>query len=138
MLPDIRILIAATLASVVALICGFAMFAALRVSHEPLAQLPSAAVPTQLLAAGAAAPMAYAAPEPFDRRFQLNETQPPGEAVASLLRMLERRQEADQAGGPAVVSAAVPPRDSTAVVEPVAATDAAAETPPTPPDAPTR
>lgn len=50
MFPNVRLLIAAMLASVVVLICGFAMFAAFRISHEPIAHLPAAAAPVQLVA----------------------------------------------------------------------------------------
>ena len=138
MLPDVRLLIAATFVSVAALICGFAMFAALRISHEPLARLPSPAAPAQLISEGSAAPMAYAAPEPFDRRFRLDETQPPSEAVASLLRMLDRRLETDQGGQPAVDLAPAPPGDSPAAMTPGAATNTAAEAPPSQPIAPAR
>ena len=41
MFPNVRLMIAATWASVVVLICGFGMFAAFRVSHEPLVRLPA-------------------------------------------------------------------------------------------------
>ena len=41
MFPDFRLMIAAVLGSVVALMCGFGVFAAFRVNHEPLARLPS-------------------------------------------------------------------------------------------------
>jgi hypothetical protein len=50
MLPNVRLLIAAMLASVVVLICGFAVFAAFRVSREPIAHLPVAVAPLQLVA----------------------------------------------------------------------------------------
>jgi hypothetical protein len=49
MFPDIRLMIAAVAASVVALSCGFGVFAALRVNHEPLARLPAATAPLQLV-----------------------------------------------------------------------------------------
>ena len=38
MFPNVRLLIAAVVASVVALSCGFALFAAFRVNHEPLSR----------------------------------------------------------------------------------------------------
>jgi hypothetical protein len=50
MLPNVRLLIAAMLASVLVLICGFGVFAAFRVSRDPIAHLPVAAPPSQLLA----------------------------------------------------------------------------------------
>ena len=50
MLPNVRLLIAAMLASVLVLICGFGVFAAFRVSRDPIAHLPVAAPPLQLVA----------------------------------------------------------------------------------------
>ena len=124
MFPDVRLLIAATFASVVALICGFAMFAAFGVSHEPLVRLPPAAAPPQLVAeSGAASPMAFAPAEPFDRRFQLSEPQRPREAVASLLRMLERRQGPDQGAQSVVDHTPAAPGYHAAEIDATVATD---------------
>jgi hypothetical protein len=68
MFPNVRLLIAAIIVSVVALSCGFGVFAALRVNREPLARLPSAAPPLQLVASlSPSPPIAVAAVEPFDR-----------------------------------------------------------------------
>jgi hypothetical protein len=50
MLPNVRLIIAATLASVLALSCGFGIFAVVRVSHEPFAHLPAPMAPPQLVA----------------------------------------------------------------------------------------
>jgi hypothetical protein len=50
MLPSLRLLIAAMLATVVVLMCGFGVFATFRVSHDPIAHLPAAAAPSQLFA----------------------------------------------------------------------------------------
>jgi hypothetical protein len=50
MFPNVRLMIAAVLASVAALSCGFAVFAAFRVSDEPLARLQAVATPLQLAA----------------------------------------------------------------------------------------
>src|SRR5271169_6359317 len=72
MFPDVRLMVAATLASVVALMFGFGLFAAFRVSHEPLARLQPAGAPMQLVADNAAITATIIAPgEPFDRRFQI-------------------------------------------------------------------
>lgn len=68
MFPNVRLLVAAMIVSVVALSYGFAVFAAFRVNHEPLARLPSAAPPLQLLASlSPSAPIMTAAVEPFER-----------------------------------------------------------------------
>jgi len=56
MFPNLRLLIGALAASVTALCCGFGMFAAFRVSHEPLSRLPSGAAPLQLVMNEAATP----------------------------------------------------------------------------------
>jgi hypothetical protein len=48
MLPNLRLMIAAILTSVLALSCGFGIFAAFRVSHEPFARLPPAMAAPQL------------------------------------------------------------------------------------------
>lgn len=61
MLPTLRLLIAAMLATVVVLICGFGIFAAFRVSRDPIAHLPAAAVPLQMVAEAGAASVALSA-----------------------------------------------------------------------------
>ena len=66
MFPNIRLMIAAIVASIVALSCGFGVFAAFRVNHEPLVRLPPVTAPLQLIAGNSAA-VAVAAAEPFDR-----------------------------------------------------------------------
>ena len=74
MFPNIRLMIAAMVASMVALSCGFGVFAAFRVNHEPLVRLPPVTAPLQLIA-GNSASVAVAAAEPFDRRLQTNPPQ---------------------------------------------------------------
>ena len=56
MFPNVRLLIGALLASVVALSCGFGLFAAFRVNHEPLSQLPVGNSPVRLVANEVAVP----------------------------------------------------------------------------------
>lgn len=76
MFPNFRLLIAATFVSVTALSFGFGVFAALRVSHEPLSNLPPVTAPLQLVSQNVA-PMSdrIATGEPFDPRFQLSVSQ---------------------------------------------------------------
>lgn len=63
MLPNVRLLIAALFSSVVALSCGFGVFAALRVNSDPLGRLPAGAAALQLVAnEAAAAPATWGAP----------------------------------------------------------------------------
>ncbi len=81
MFPDVRLLIAATLASVLALICGFGLFAVVRVSHDPLTRLPSATAALQIVAdKSARLPVGFVAAESFDRRFPVAA---PAEPIAA-------------------------------------------------------
>jgi len=101
MFPDVRLIIATTLASVLALICGFAMFAALGVSHQPIVALSPARAPLRPLADTIAVPpMTFAAAE---RRLPPREPQRPGETVASSTRLFEDRRGAEPV--PAVAAA---------------------------------
>jgi hypothetical protein len=70
MFPDVRLLIAALLTSVVALSGGFSVFAAFRVNREPLVALPAGTAPLQLVASPVA-PAAWGAP--FGASFRLTE-----------------------------------------------------------------
>src|SRR6202023_1600424 len=73
MFPNVRLLIAAVVASVVALSCGFALFAVFRVNHEPLSRLAAGAAPLQLAAGSPMPPAAIPAPaDSFGNRFPLN------------------------------------------------------------------
>ena len=75
MFPNIRLMIVAVAASVVALSCGFAMFAAFRVNHEPLSRLATGAAPLQLTARNPIPSAAMpAAAESFGVRFPVDET----------------------------------------------------------------
>jgi hypothetical protein len=79
MFPNVRILIAAVVASVVALSCGFAMFAALRVNHEPLSRLANGAAPLQLAAGNPIPSVAMPAPvDSFGNRSPLNQADSAG------------------------------------------------------------
>src|ERR1700722_17293156 len=71
MFPNVRLLIAAV---VVALSCGFGLFATFRVNHEPLSRLPPGAAPLQL-AAGNPIPSAMppASADSFGNRFPPNQ-----------------------------------------------------------------
>jgi hypothetical protein len=118
MFPNVRLMIAATLASVVALICGFGMFAAFQVSHDPLVRLPSASAPLQLSADNAATPMAYAAAEPFARRFQISEARNAAEAIDALARKIDHREGIQSAPSPAPAPSAAEVKDTAAVEAP--------------------
>jgi hypothetical protein len=81
MFPNVRLQIVALFVSVVALSFGFGVFAAFRVNHEPLAEIPASAAPLPLGAENAA-PSSTAASwgAPFGSRFWLSETQIRGAA----------------------------------------------------------
>lgn len=73
MFPNVRLLIAALLASVFALSFGFGVFAALGVNREPLGRLPAGTSALQLVA-NQAAPAAWGAP--YGPGFRVSEAQP--------------------------------------------------------------
>lgn len=64
MFPDVRLMIAAVLASIAALSAGFAIFAAFRVNHDPLVRLPAGATPYQLVSETMVPPAASFAADP--------------------------------------------------------------------------
>jgi hypothetical protein len=143
MFPNVRLMIVAVMASVVALIGGFGVFAAFRVNHEPLARLSNVTAQSQLVA-DSAAPRAVklAAGEAFGPRFQVSEA-----LIASVAPGLPapKPDRQDSAGPPSPVATAAPegptpPPQQIAVVAPAlpiepnakpdGATDAANEPPP--------
>ena len=104
MFPNVRLMIAAMVASVVALSCGFGVFAAFRVNHEPLVRLPPVTAPLQLVADNATTrSVVIAAPEPFDRRFQISQPQSAGSATVSPTRERDDRDGAESAAAASAV-----------------------------------
>jgi len=82
MFPNVRLLIAAVVASVVALSCGFGLFATFRVNHEPLSRLAAGAAPLQLAAGNPMPPAAMpAAADSFGNRFPLPQADTAGAAA---------------------------------------------------------
>jgi hypothetical protein len=88
MFPNVRLQIVALFVSVVALSFGFGVFAAFRVNHEPLAQIPASAATSQRGAETAAPPSTWGAP--FGSRFWLSETQIHGAADLPALTPIVR------------------------------------------------
>ena len=151
MFPNVRLLIAAVVASVVALSCGFALFAAFRVNHEPLSRLATGAAPLQLAADNPMPSVATPAPaNSFGNRFPLNqadiagasaEATPPQpehddsvEPPSAVASTTTPETDADEPGQPASVAqapAAEPDEAAAAPSEPSPAT------PSEPPPAPT-
>ena len=82
MLPNVRLMIAATFAAILILIFGFGMFASFRVSHAPFERV-AAAGPLHLFAAHAATPpLRVSAEAPFGNRFE--NGQPASGSVAAM------------------------------------------------------
>jgi hypothetical protein len=74
MIPSVRSMIVALVLAVIALSGGFGMFAAFRVNHDPLARLPAATTPMQLVTHDPAPQaLSFASEQSFGSRFELNE-----------------------------------------------------------------
>src|SRR5579864_5970705 len=102
MFPNVRLLIAAVVASVVALSCGFAVFAVFRVNHEPLSRLAAGAAPLQLAAGNPMPPAAIPAPaDSFGNRFPLNN----GDAAGAPAQVTPRPERDDSVEAPSTVAA---------------------------------
>jgi len=80
MFPSVRLLLVATAASIVAIACGLGLFAAFRVSHDPLTRLANVGPPLQLGFTNAVlAPVINTPAASFGVRFQ-TEAPPSGNA----------------------------------------------------------
>jgi hypothetical protein len=132
MFPNFRLLVVATLASIVLLICGLGMFATVRVGHAPLLRPVVATVSPQALADNmASGPLAFAPSESFHRRFEMGGTGR-SDAVAAFTRFLARREnvESPPAASPAAPEpGAIAAKEQPTAIEmpkdvPVAATTA--------------
>lgn len=123
MFPNVRLVIAAILASIVALCCGFGVFAALRVNNEPLSRLPAGA-PLRFVADNAAPQsIALVAGGTFGPRFQSSKAQVA--VVAARISTLDFDRRVDTGPlnsvariGPAPEPAAAP--DAQPASEPIA------------------
>jgi hypothetical protein len=82
MLPNIRLMIAATFAAVLMLIFGFGMFASFRVSHAPFERVAAAGALHPFAAHAATPPLMVSAEAPFNNRFESGE--PGSGSVAAL------------------------------------------------------
>jgi hypothetical protein len=126
MFPSVRHLIVAVVASVVALSCGFAMFAAFRVNHEPLGRLATGAAPLQLAAGNPIPSVAMpASAESFGDRFPPNQAAIAGASTEAPPPQPEHDDSVEPPS--AVASTAAPATDGTEPAQsaPVAQTPAA-------------
>jgi hypothetical protein len=134
MFPNVRLMIAATLASVVALICGFGMFAVFRVSHEPFVRLPAATAPLLLVADNSVSlPAGFAAGVPLDRRLQVEPRPGTAEAVNAPAAADEHSAPAETtapATAPAADTAAPDPEETFATIDEPAEPPTASASPP--------
>jgi hypothetical protein len=146
MFPNVRLMIAAMAASVVVLSCGFAVFAAFRINHEPLSRLASGAAPLQLAADNPPpAAVTFAPGQPFGVRFELLQAQIASAAVkVTPPKPAEDVAPANPAVSPVAATepatvAAEPPQPAPVAQAPAAEArqDEAAMTPSAPPAATT-
>jgi hypothetical protein len=85
MFPNIRVMIAALLASVAGISCGLGALAAFRVNHQPFTRMQSANPPLQLaFGTGLTDEVTDGRPAPFDVRFQVISRPPIQPALAGL------------------------------------------------------
>ena len=145
MFPNVRLLLGALVASVVALTCGFGLFAAFRVNHEPLSRLPVGTAPAQFVANDVAAPRTGWG-TPFDGQSHLNGPQrgeiavdAPDATGAGQINVMASSTGTAEISKPAAVATPVietsPPRalaQPAEVIEPAVSVTPAATVPPPP------
>jgi len=101
MFPNVRLMIVAISASLLAIICAMSlfmgMFAALGVAHEPFSSLAVAKPPLQIAFADEiSTPVADGKPAPFGVRFRLNAPQvPSGPVIVTVPAALDRAAPPD-------------------------------------------
>jgi hypothetical protein len=107
MFPNVRLMIVAISASLLAIVCAMTlfmgMFAAFGVAHEPLSALTAGRPPLQIAFADeSSAPVADGKPAPFGVRFRLNAPQVPnGPVIVAVPAALDRGpQDAPPAAEP--------------------------------------
>jgi hypothetical protein len=128
MFPNVRLMMAATLASVVALICGFGVFAVFRVSHEPFARSPAATASLQLVADNTGYSSAgFASSAPFDRHLPVGTE--PSAAAAPDMPVPIGGHQAETEAAPASESVAATPEQASSETGEATEQPAAAATP---------
>jgi hypothetical protein len=146
MFPNVRLMVGALFASVVALTCGFGLFATFRVNHEPLSRLPVGTAPIQFVANERTG-----WGTPFDGQSRLNgpqhsaiATDVPAAAPAHRMKAEAASTGTAEAIKPVVAAIPVidtaPPRaieQPAEVIEPIVSTTSAAPALPAPQLAPT-
>jgi hypothetical protein len=135
MFPNVRLLIATVVASVVALSCGFALFATFRVNHEPLSRLAAGAAPLQLAAGN---PIPSAAPpvsaDSFGNRFPLNQADSAGASTEVTPRQPGHDDSVEPPSAVASTTATAPATDTAEPAQPAPVAQAPAAMPDAKPD----
>jgi hypothetical protein len=92
MFPNVRLMIVAISASLLAIVCAMGMFAAFSVTHELFSALPAGKLPLQIAFGDeSSAPVVDGKPAPFGVRFQLNAPQAPsGPVIVMVPAALDR------------------------------------------------
>jgi hypothetical protein len=135
MFPNVRLMIAAVVASVVALSCGFAMFAAFRVNHEPLSRLAAGAAPLQLAAGNPTPGVAMPMPaDSFGNRFPLKEADSAGASAEATPRQPEHDDNVEPPSAVASITATGPATDAAEPAQPAPVAQAPAAMPDVRPD----
>jgi len=116
MLPNFRLMVAATFASVVVLIFGFGVFAAFSVSHAPLGRALSTAPFRFVTSTATAASRVAAVAEPFADRFQIDE----GGSMAGVSALAYAAPQAAEPADVKFFAAVAGDRDPDATSEPTA------------------
>src|SRR6202795_2683329 len=119
MFPNVRLLIATVVASVVALSCGFALFATFRVNHEPLSRLAAGAAPLQLAAGNPTPGVAMPVPaDSFGNRFPLNEADSAGASTEVTPRQPGHDDSVEPPSAVASTTATAPATDTAEPAQP--------------------
>ena len=99
MFPNVRLMVAAVLATVVALSCGFGIFAAFRINHDPLARLQGDTTPLHFAADNPIPPLASGGN--FGVRYQVIQTQFANRAARVSMLKVDLR---DSVAAPSAIS----------------------------------
>jgi hypothetical protein len=135
MFPNVRLLIAAVVASIVALSCGFAIFAAFRVNHEPLSRLAAGAAPLRLAAGSPTPGVAMPAPaDSFGNRFPLHQADSAGASTEVTLHQPGLDDSVEPPSAVASTTATAPATDTAEPARPAPVAPAPAAMPDAKPD----
>jgi hypothetical protein len=118
MFPNVRLMIVAMSASLLAIVCAMGMFAAFSVAHQPFAVQPAGRPPLQIAFGDESAmPVVDGKPSPFGVRFALNTPQTPnGPVIVAVPAGLEHDPSSDAPATAEPAAGATPESDTTAAL----------------------